>query len=58
MTLRTTAILKTDIAGSTPRFRAMSEADLALLLSEHRALLTRLAAAHDGRMVKPEGDGF
>jgi class 3 adenylate cyclase len=57
-TLRTTAILKTDIAGSTPRFRAIAEADLAPLLSQHRALLTRLAAAHEGRIVKPEGDGF
>src|SRR6266852_3593727 len=57
-TFRTTAILKTDLAGSTPRFRALPEADLAALLSEHRALLTRLAAAHDGCIVKPEGDGF
>jgi class 3 adenylate cyclase len=57
-TLRTTAILKTDIASSTPRFRALAEADLAALLSEHRALLSRIAAAHDGHIVKPEGDGF
>ena len=57
-TFRTTAILKTDLAASTPRFRELSEADLAALLSEHRALLTRLAAAHDGCIVKPEGDGF
>lgn len=57
-TLRTTAILKTDLAGSTPRFRELPEADLAALLSDHRALLTRVAAAQDGRIVKPEGDGF
>ena len=57
-TLRTTAILKTDVAGSTPRFRELPEADLAVLLSDHRALLTRVAAAHDGHIVKPEGDGF
>ncbi len=57
-TLRTTAILKTDIAGSTPRFRELPEQDLASLLSEHRALLTRLSTAHNGRIVKPEGDGF
>jgi class 3 adenylate cyclase len=56
--LRTTAILKTDITGSTPRFRATAEADLAPLLREHRALVERLAAAHEGHMVKPEGDGF
>lgn len=57
-TLRTTAILKTDIAGSTPHFRALAETDLSKLLREHRAMLTRIAAAHDGRIVKPEGDGF
>jgi class 3 adenylate cyclase len=57
-TLRTTAILKTDIAGSTPHFRALAETDLTKLLGEHRAMLTRIAAAHDGRIVKPEGDGF
>ena len=57
-TLRTTAILKTDIAGSTPRFREKSEADLAVLLREHRGLVERLAATHDGHVVKPEGDGF
>lgn len=57
-TLRTTAILKTDIAGSTPHFRALAETALTKLLGEHRAMLTRIAAAHDGRIVKPEGDGF
>jgi class 3 adenylate cyclase len=57
-TFRTTAILKTDLAGSTPRFRELPEADLAALLSEHRALLTRIAATHDGLVVKPEGDGY
>jgi class 3 adenylate cyclase len=57
-TLRTTAIMKTDIRGSTVRFRALPEADLDALLTEHRTFVTRLAAAHDGRIVKPEGDGF
>jgi class 3 adenylate cyclase len=56
--LRATAILKTDLAGSTLRFRALGEADLTALLSEHRALLSRVAALHDGHIVKPEGDGF
>ncbi|MBM3219723.1 MAG: adenylate cyclase [Candidatus Rokubacteria bacterium] len=56
--LQVTAILKTDLSGSTPRFRATAEADLAPLLREHRAFVERVAAAHDGRMVKPEGDGF
>ena len=56
--LRTTAIMKTDISGSTARFRALSDADLHALFVEHREFLSRHAAAHDGRIVKPEGDGF
>ena len=57
-TLRTTAILKTDIAGSTPRLREMAEVDVSTLLREHRAFVSRLAAAHDGQLVKAEGDGY
>jgi class 3 adenylate cyclase len=56
--LRTTVIMKTDISGSTARFRALPESDLHALLSEHRKLLTHHAAGHDGYIVKPEGDGF
>ena len=56
--LRTTVIMKTDISGSTMRFRALPESDLHALLSEHRKLLTDHAAAHGGHIVKPEGDGF
>jgi class 3 adenylate cyclase len=56
--LRLTAIMKTDISGSTARFRALREIDLAPLLSEHREFLSRLAAKQDGRIVKPQGDGF
>src|SRR5919199_5304898 len=56
--LRTTVIMKTDISGSTVRFRALSEADLQTVLSEHRDFLTRHAARYDGRIVKLEGDGF
>ena len=57
-TLQTTAILKTDLTGSTPYFRSLSEADLQAALRDHRTLITRIAAQHDGRIVKPEGDGF
>ena len=57
-TLRTTVIMKTDISGSTARFRTLAEVDLHALLIEHREFLSRHAAAHDGRIVKPEGDGF
>jgi len=50
--------MKTDIRGSTVRFRALPEVDLDALLAEHRHFVSRLAATHDGRIVKPEGDGF
>ena len=56
--LRTTVIMKTDISGSTVRIRGLAEAELHTLLNEHRAFLSRHAAAQDGRIVKPEGDGF
>jgi class 3 adenylate cyclase len=56
--LRTTAIVKTDISQSVMRFRELPEADLAALLRQHRELVSRLATAHEGRIVKPEGDGF
>jgi class 3 adenylate cyclase len=56
--LRTAVIMKTDIGGSTPRFRALLEADLQALLTEHRKFLSRHAATHGGQIVKPEGDGF
>jgi len=56
--LRTTVILKTDIRDSTMRFRMLPEVDLNALLTEHRQLVARLAKAHDGRVIKPEGDGF
>ncbi len=57
-TWHTTVIMKTDIKSSTVRFRALPDAELDALLTEHRAFVSRLAAAHDGRIVKPEGDGF
>lgn len=56
--LRATAIMKTDIRGSTVQFRMLSEGDLEALLTEHGQFVSRLAQAHDGRVVKVEGDGF
>jgi class 3 adenylate cyclase len=55
--LRVMAIMKTDIVGSTPRFRSLSEADLSGLLAEHREFVSRLAA-QEGRVFKAGGDGF
>ena len=57
-TLETTVIMKTDIQGSTARFRKLPGVDLDTLLSEHRQFVSRLAAECEGRIVKLEGDGF
>ena len=46
--LRLTAIMKTDIGASTPRFRALAEADFAAFLAEHRAFMGRQVAAQGG----------
>src|ERR1700682_3119073 len=54
----TTVIMKTDIQGSTAKFRALSDVDQDALLTEHRQFVSRLAAAREGRLVKLEGDGF
>src|SRR5262249_50819411 len=55
--LRTTVVMKTDISGSTARFRRLLAADLQALLSEHRDFLTRHAAEQDGRIMKGAGAG-
>ena len=57
-TLQTTVIMKTDIQGSTAKFRALPDVDQDALLTEHRQFVSRLAAAREGRVVKLEGDGF
>ena len=57
-TLRVTAILKTDISGSTPLFRSLPQIDLTSLLAEHREFVSRLAEGKEGRIVKAQGDGF
>jgi len=56
--LRTTVLMKTDIAGSTPAFRVLLAADQQALLLEHRAFVARHAADHGGQIVQSAGDGF
>jgi class 3 adenylate cyclase len=56
--LRTTVLMKTDIGGSTSRFRELLAADLQALLAEHRDFLARHAAKHGGRIIKAAGDGY
>jgi class 3 adenylate cyclase len=55
---RATVIMKTDISGSTSRFRELLAADLQALLGEHRNFLAHHAAEHDGRIIKAAGDGY
>lgn len=56
--LRATVIMKTDLEGSTPRFRDLHQSDLSAVLATHRALVVEVAAKHQGEIVKPEGDAF
>jgi class 3 adenylate cyclase len=50
--------MKTDIAGSTPRFRALLASDLQAALSAHRTMVAHLAAEEGGRIFKAAGDGY
>jgi class 3 adenylate cyclase len=56
--LRTTVVMKTDISGSTSRFRQLLASDLKALLSEHRTFLAQHAEEHGGRIIKAAGDGY
>ena len=56
--LRTTVLMKTDISGSTSRFRELLAADLQVLLGDHRDFLARHAAEHGGTIIKAAGDGY
>jgi class 3 adenylate cyclase len=55
--LRTTVVMKTDISGSTSRFRELLAADLQAFLGEHRDFLEHHATKHDGHIIKGAGDG-
>src|ERR1700733_7168584 len=56
--LRTTVLMKTDIAGSTPKFRAMLAADQQALLLEHRRFVIGHAADQHGQIIQSAGDGY
>jgi class 3 adenylate cyclase len=56
--LRTTVLMKTDIVGSTPQFRALLAADLQAALSAHRTMVAHLAAEEGGHIFKAAGDGY
>ena len=50
--------MKTDISGSTSRFRELLANDLQALLGEHRTFLAHHAADHGGHIIKAAGDGY
>jgi class 3 adenylate cyclase len=56
--LRTTVLMKTDIAGYTPAFRALLTVDQQALLHQHGELIARLADESGGRILEPAGDGY
>jgi class 3 adenylate cyclase len=56
--LRTTVLMKTDIADSTPQFRALLASDLQAVLSAHRAMVARRAGEEGGHIFKAAGDGY
>jgi class 3 adenylate cyclase len=58
MPLRTTVLMKTDIAGSTPKLRALLAADQQALFVDHRRFVTGHAAEYGGQIIQSAGDGF
>jgi class 3 adenylate cyclase len=56
--LRTTVLMKTDIAGSTPALRTLLTTDQQALLSQHSEFIAGLAAENGGRILEPAGDGY
>ena len=57
-TLRTTAILKTDICGFTPALRKLSHSRLSAYLDQHSRLIEEVVAENGGTIIKGEGDAF
>jgi class 3 adenylate cyclase len=56
--LRTAVLMKTDIANSTPRFRALLAEDHQELLRGHRAFIAAHATEEGGQIIRPTGDAF
>src|SRR5438045_3209209 len=56
--LRVAVLMQTDIAGSTPRLRALPVEAQQSLLRDHREFVTRHAAGQKGRVTRSAGDGF
>jgi class 3 adenylate cyclase len=56
--LRTTVLMKTDIAGSTPAFRTLLTTDQQALLRQHGEFIAGLAAENGGQILASAGDGY
>jgi len=56
--LRTTVIAKTDLVKSTQRIRSLTDEQLDSLLASQSSLITPIVEAHQGTVVKGEGDAF
>ncbi len=56
--VETLTFLFTDIEGSTALLRRLGEDDYAQVLAGHHALIRSALAAHGGREVDTQGDGF
>jgi len=50
--------MKSDIGGSTSRFRELLAADLQTLLGNHFSFIAHHSAEHGGRIIKSAGDGY
>ena len=56
--LRSTVIMKTDLAGFTDRVTKSSHRDLSELLGKHDEIISEVVARHAGTTIKGEGDSF
>lgn len=56
--LRSTVIMKTDLASFTDRVAQSSPADIADILNIHKELVSMVVAKNSGSIIKGEGDSF
>jgi len=56
--VETLTFLFTDIEGSTALLRRLGESDYGQVLADHQALIRAALAAHHGKEVDTQGDGF
>lgn len=56
--LRSTVIMKTDLAEFTTKVKGLTESDLSDLLNLHKNLISQVISNNEGSIVKGEGDSF